>query len=139
MLAGERLVVYLAFCDLMLGISHSMDRAYMVATLAFPPAPACKVFAYLLNEFVLSQAIIVLATAFNAYFMVVKVKRLNFGKYDWKLTSLAYGAPAIFGICFDSAGLFGPGFAWQVHHSHSGFLMLNTLVRGWHTHYGKIT
>jgi hypothetical protein len=31
------MVVYLAICDLFLGISHSLDHSYMLATRNFPP------------------------------------------------------------------------------------------------------
>lgn len=34
---GERLVVYLAVCDLFFSISHSLDHAYMMATKINPP------------------------------------------------------------------------------------------------------
>ena len=34
---GERLVVYLAASDLLIGISHILDHAYMLATKDHPP------------------------------------------------------------------------------------------------------
>lgn len=34
---GERLVVYLAVCDLFLGTSHTLDHSYMMATKNNPP------------------------------------------------------------------------------------------------------
>jgi hypothetical protein len=84
----------------------------MVATLAFPPNIACKIFAFCLNEFVLAQTIIVSFTAFNAFVMVVKGRKIRLGSRDWKLLVLAFGTPALFGIAFESAGLFGPYGAW---------------------------
>ena len=63
---GERLVIYLAVCDLLWSISHELDHASMTALLDHPPDIACIIFAFLLAEFVLGQAIIVTFTAFNA-------------------------------------------------------------------------
>ena len=112
--SGERLVVYLGLCDLLFAISHTLDHATMLATLAFPPTVACKIFAFCLNEFVLAQTLIVSFTAFNAFLMVVKGVKIRLGRKDWKLLLMAFGVPALFGIGADAGGLFGPYTAWQV-------------------------
>ena len=84
----------------------------MLADLAFPPRPACKAFAFFLNEFIMAQSIIVSFTAINAYLMVVKGVRINLGIYDWRLTSVAFGLPAAFGIGMELGGLLGPSGPW---------------------------
>ena len=46
---GERLVIYLALCDLLNGISHTIDHAYILAAEDYAPEAVCKIFAFFLQ------------------------------------------------------------------------------------------
>ena len=86
----------------------------MVAILDFPPDPACRAFAFFLNEFMLAQTLIVAFTALNAFLMVVKGRKVGLGKYDWKLLCVAFELPLALNTFFESLKLFGPAGAWYV-------------------------
>ena len=77
---GERLVIYLAICNLLYSCSHIIDHSYMFAVRGNPPYDACAAFAFFLNEFVIAQALVVTFTAVNAFVMVVKEKKIPLGK-----------------------------------------------------------
>ena len=109
---GERLVIYLACFDTMYSICHIMDHSYMMAVTGHPPDSACVYFAFNLNQFVIGQALIVIFTSVNAFVMVVKERKINLGKYDWKLISYALGIPFVVGILGVSTGHFGPTGMW---------------------------
>lgn len=109
---GERLVVYLAVCDLMYSISHVLDHSYMLAVRGNPPDAACATFAFFLNEFVLAQSLVVVFTALNAFGMVVKQKKIDLGSHDWKLLTVALGVPAAVGVTGEATKYFGPGGMW---------------------------
>jgi len=89
-----------------------MDHIYMVRILNFPPDPACRAFAFILEEFVLAQSLMVSFTALNAFIMVVLGKKLGLGSYDWKLLFVAFGTPALFGSICEAFKLLGPSGAW---------------------------
>ena len=109
---GERLVIYLASFDTMYSICHIMDHSYMLAVTGHPPDAACVYFGFNLNQFVLGQALIVIFTSVNAFVMVVKERKIDLGKYDWKLIVYALGVPFFVGILGVSTGHFGPAGMW---------------------------
>ena len=74
----------------------------------FPPDVTCAVFRFLFNQFDLTQSVIVMFTAFNAFSMIVLNKILATGKYDWKLLLYSFGLPGVTGILGMVAGYFGP-------------------------------
>jgi len=79
-----------------------------------PPDVACAAFGFLLNQFVVGQALIVIFTAFNAFSMIVLRKMIDTGRYDWKLQLYSMGIPAIVGVLGVSTNHFGPTGAWLV-------------------------
>ncbi|CAH1798004.1 unnamed protein product [Owenia fusiformis] len=108
----ERLVMYLALCDLLWSIAHSIDHYIMIALYDHVPDLPCIILGFLLNEFIFIQAIIVMFIAIGAFVMVVKNKRIPLGRYDWRLLVVSIGFSTVTGIvmvCFD---LFGPSGAW---------------------------
>ena len=109
---GERLVVYLALCDLMFSISHCLDHSYMVVTLDHPPDAVCTGFAFVLFELVLAQSLVVLFTAVNAMCLVVLEKRVPTGRGDWGLILYALGIPFLFAIAALLTGYLGPAGPW---------------------------
>ena len=109
---GERLVIYLAICDLGWSISHELDHAFMMALLDHPPDTACTIFGFLLAEFIFAQAILTTFTAFNAFVLVVKEVRLNLGRCDWRVLSMAFGVPCVLNSIAAFFGYLGPSGAW---------------------------
>ena len=109
---GERLTVYLAFCDLSFSVSHILDHGYMLAILDHVPDDVCIFFAFMLVWFLNAQALLVVLIAILAFVMVVRGKRIKFGRYDWKLLVYAYGCPFVLGVSFSIFRWIGPSGAW---------------------------
>ena len=109
---SERLVIYLAVADTFYGISHSLDHGYMLYAKASPPDRICSIFAFVLQEFVIAQWIIILYTAVNACSLIVFTKKLDLGWMDWKLILVAFGSPLVLGAVTLSMGLLGQSGAW---------------------------
>ena len=111
---GERLVIYLAIFDLGQNICHSADHAYYFITRQHPPKALCQFFSFIMMQNVLGQGLIVLFTATSALGLVIFQKKLNLGKYDWKLAVYAVGLPLIFNICGLVYNYLGTSGAWYV-------------------------
>ena len=111
---GERLVIYLAIFDLGQNICHSADHAYYFITHQHPPKALCQFFSFIMMQNVLGQGLIVLFTATSALGLVIFQKKLNLGKYDWKLAVYAIGLPLIFNICGLVYNYLGTSGAWYV-------------------------
>ena len=111
---GERFVVYLAICDLLFSISHTMDHAYMLAIEDNPPDIICTLFGFCVIEFILAQWLIVIFSAVSASSLVVFRKKLYLGRWDWRLLTCAFGGPGALGVFTAYFGLIGPSGAWWV-------------------------
>ena len=109
---GERMVVYLSFCDLAFSVSHTFDHVYMLVVVGHPPDLPCAIMGFFLNHFILAQTLMVSIMAMNALFLVVLEKRLDFGKYDYRLLAVAMGSPALLGILGAASGHLGQTGAW---------------------------
>ena len=109
---GERLTVYLAFCDLVFSNSHILDHGYMLAILDHVPDDVCIFFAFMLVWTLNAQALLVVLIAILAFVMVVRGKRIKFGRYDWKLLVYAFGVPLVPAASFSIARWLGPSGAW---------------------------
>ena len=109
---GERLVVYLSICDLFYSFSHGIDHAIIYATHNFTPQPACSVLAWFTQQFVLAQSLVVNIAAVTAVVIIVREKRVSFGKYDLFLIAWAFGLPAVLGAVAGATQLLGPIGAW---------------------------
>ena len=68
---SERLVIYLAIADLCLGISHTLDHAYILYARSNPPDRVCVVMAFILQQFTFTQWIVVIYTAVRSSCLVV--------------------------------------------------------------------
>ena len=91
---GERLVLYLAVCDMGFSVSHTMDHAYMLAVRNHPPDVPCIIFAFCVAEFIFAQALVIGFTAISVVLLVVREVRLSLGRYDWRLLLISFGLPA---------------------------------------------
>jgi len=109
---GERFVVYLAVCDLLQGISHFLDHAYMLYAKDNPPDRICTVFAFFLHNFILTQWFIILSTAVSACSLIVFGRKMPLGRRDWRLLVFAFGIPTIISVIAVSRGLLGASGAW---------------------------
>ncbi|CAH1790671.1 unnamed protein product [Owenia fusiformis] len=108
----ERLVIYLALCDLLWSISHSIDHYIMITLYDHVPDLPCTILGFLLNELIFMQAIVVIFTAISAFVLIVKNKKLQLGKYDWRLLTSSIGIPAGIGSVLVQFDLLGPSGAW---------------------------
>ena len=111
-LIGERLVVYLAICDLLYSVSHSMDHVAMTILKEHPPEIVCTIFGAILNEFAMAQSLMITYVAANAFSMVVMERKINTGVYDWRLLVAVFGIPAAGVVVIGSFGFYGPSGAW---------------------------
>jgi len=109
---GERLVIYLAVCDLGFSVTHVLDHVVLQIRHDYAPLGICASFGFVVVEFVLAQALVVTYTAFSAFIMVVREKSINLGRCDWRLIVTSLGIPSILCTIVASYGYFGPGGAW---------------------------
>ncbi|XP_037078786.1 uncharacterized protein LOC119099812 [Pollicipes pollicipes] len=106
---SDRIVVYLAFCDLLFNVSHSMDHLHYALQRGHVTPPAlCAFYGFMLSEFISAQNLLVHITAINACLLVYRRHALNFGTCDWRLLSYTFGTPFVFGTVVAAAGGFGP-------------------------------
>ena len=111
---GERMVIYLAIADLGMGISHILDHGYILVAEANPPDVICSVFGFFLLGSVFSQLFMVLFTAASACSLVVFSKKLNPGRWDWRLILTVFGIPTLNSVVAECLGLVGQSGAWLV-------------------------
>ena len=91
---NERFVVYLAICDGGFNIFHSMDHLQYLITKTHPGPPAvCSFYSFMMFTFVMSQMLCVNVIAINAFFLMYFGKKLNLGKYDYRLLLFMFGVP----------------------------------------------
>ena len=67
-----------------------------------------------LQFFIMVQALVVMFTAFNAFYMVVREKKIHLGKNDWKLILVVTTIPFIIGIVGVIVPYLGPSGPWSV-------------------------
>ena len=89
-----------------------MDHGVMLALRDHPPDLPCTIMAFFLLSFVSTQLLIILFIATNAFFMVVMERKINVGKYDWKLILVCYGGPISCSSILAAVGFLGPGGQW---------------------------
>ncbi|OWF36020.1 hypothetical protein KP79_PYT26058 [Mizuhopecten yessoensis] len=110
---SERFVVYLALCDGLFNICHTLDHGHIVLTRnhVYPPA-LCQFYAFMLAEFITAQTLLVNIAAINAFVLIFFRKHIYFGKYDWKLLLWTFGLPGICSTVAGVAGQLGPNGAF---------------------------
>ncbi len=84
----------------------------MMALKDHVPDVPCSIMAFFVLEFVTAQVLMVMFIAANAFFMVVKEKKIQLGKYDWRLLVCCFGGPAVFAVVWAALGALGPGGQW---------------------------
>ena len=106
---SERFVVYIAICDGLFNVCHSMDHLHILVTKnhVYPPA-LCSFYGFMLAEMITAQNLLVNVVSINAYLIVYFRKNIDFGKYDWKLLIWMYGVPCVAGLIAVSSDTMGP-------------------------------
>ena len=106
---SERFVVYLAVCDGLFNICHSMDHIHILVTKNHPyPRSLCEFYGFMLAEFITAQNLLVNIVSINAFVLIFFRTNINFGVYDYKLLLWTFGVPFVAGIVALSLGTMGP-------------------------------
>ncbi|XP_060077101.1 uncharacterized protein LOC132556684 [Ylistrum balloti] len=110
---SERFVVYLAVCDGLFNIAHSMDHLHILITRDHVhPVELCEFYGFMLAEFITAQNLMVNVVAINAFVLIYYRKNIGFGRYDWKLLLWTFGAPFLGATIAGIAGQLGTNGAF---------------------------
>ena len=111
---SERFVVYLAVCDGLFNISHSMDHLHILITRNHPyPSRLCEFYGFMLAEFITAQNLMVNVVSINAFVLIYYRKNLEFGIYDYRLLLWTFGFPFVAAMVALGLGTMGPnGTLW---------------------------
>ena len=106
---SERFVVYLALCDGLFNICHSMDHLHIVIKRdhVYPKA-LCQFYGFMLAEFITAQNLMVNLVSINAFILIYFRRNIDFGIYDHRLLLWMFGLPFIASVIALSLGTFGP-------------------------------
>ncbi|XP_062593169.1 uncharacterized protein LOC134254648 [Saccostrea cucullata] len=106
---SERFVVYLALCDGLFNIAHSLDHTHIVLTRNHVyPKELCEFYGFMLAEFITAQNLMVNVVALNVFILIYFTKDLNFGVYDWRLLLYTFGLPCVGGTLAAYFDMLGP-------------------------------
>ncbi|KAK3093865.1 hypothetical protein FSP39_021221 [Pinctada imbricata] len=120
---SERFAVYLAICDGLFNLCHSMDHLQIVITRNHVyPVELCRFYGFMLAEFVSAQNILVFIIAINAFLLIYFQKNLEFGQNDWRLLLCTFGIPFVAAVCAAAFGFFGPSGAFCLFDGVNGYL-----------------
>ena len=87
-------MVYIAVCDGLFNVAHSIDDLHMVITRDHVrPKELCEFYGFTLAEFITAQNLMVNIMAVNAFMLIYFQSYLKFGRYDWRLLAWTFGAP----------------------------------------------
>lgn len=112
---SERFVVYLAVCDGIFNIAHTLDHAQIAITKNHVyPKELCEFYGFMLAQFITAQNLMVNIVAINAFILIFCNKDLNFGKADWKLLIWTFGTPFLGATIAGVSGQLGPNGALYV-------------------------
>ncbi|XP_069118065.1 uncharacterized protein [Argopecten irradians] len=111
---SERFVVYLAVCDGLFNIAHSMDHLHIVITRDHVhPVQLCEFYGFMLAEFITAQNLMVNVVAINAFVLIYYRKStVRFGRYDWRLLTWTFGVPFVGATIAGIADQLGPNGAF---------------------------
>lgn len=105
---SERFVVYLAICDGLFNICHSMDHFHIMLTRNHvSPHSLCEFYGFMLAEFITAQNLMVNVVSINAFVLIYFRKTLEFGRYDYRLLLWMFGAPFLAAMVALSLGTLG--------------------------------
>ena len=108
----DRFVTYIALSDGAFNIFHSMDHIHVFATQDHVrPKALCQAYAFLLIEFIEAQVLMVNLGAINMFVLIYFNKKINFGKYDWKLLLWMFIVPTATNVIALSTKTLGPNGA----------------------------
>eukprot|EP00105_Crassostrea_gigas_P020752 XP_011439620.1 PREDICTED: uncharacterized protein LOC105336843 [Crassostrea gigas] len=112
---SERFVVYLTMCDVLFNITQSLGHLQMVITKDHVyPVQLCEFYSFFLEFIAPAQVLVTHVAAFNAFGLVFLQKKLEFGKYDWKLLVINFGVPFVLSASAALSGYYGPmGYGCQ--------------------------
>lgn len=106
---SERFVVYMALCDCLFNMAHTMDHLHIVITKDHPyPREICIYYGFMLAVFITAQALMVNIVAINAFMLIFFHRQINFGKYEWRLLTYIFAVPAVGGIIGIALEQMGP-------------------------------
>lgn len=106
---SDRFVVYIAVCDALFNIAHSLDHTHVLVTKHHVhPPELCAFYGFILSVFLSAQIFMVNLVAINAFCLMFFNKDLPFGKWDHRLLIWTFGAPLIASIVAVSLNQFGP-------------------------------
>ena len=91
----DRFVVYMAVCECLFSIEHASDHIQVFVTRDHTkPKALCQFYGFWLMEVIAAQFFMVNAVAVSMFLLIFFNKKLNFGRFDWKLLlwMLAYNA-----------------------------------------------
>ena len=106
---SERFFVYLAICDALFNVCHSMDHLHIVISKNHVyPKGLCAFYGFMLAEFITAQNLMANIVSINAFVLIYFRKNIDFWKWDWKLLLWTFGLPFMGAIIAGSADTLGP-------------------------------
>ena len=75
------------------------------------PTELCQMYGFLLIECLEAQILLVNLVAINMFVLIYFNKKINFGRYDWKLLLWMFIVPTVTNIAALSADTLGPNGA----------------------------
>ncbi|OWF54513.1 uncharacterized protein LOC110444268 [Mizuhopecten yessoensis] len=106
---SDRFVVYIAICDSLFNIAHSLDHTHVLVTKSHvKPKQLCAFYGFILSEFLSAQIFMINLVAINAFCLMFFNKDIPFGKWDHRLLIWTFGAPLLASIVAVSLNQFGP-------------------------------
>ncbi|XP_063400187.1 uncharacterized protein LOC134684807 [Mytilus trossulus] len=92
---SKRLVVYMAICDGVFNLTHSLEHLQIYITKDHVrPRELCMFYSFVIGEFISAQMFMVNAVSINVFSMIYMRKDIHLGKYDWKLLLYTFGHAA---------------------------------------------
>lgn len=106
---SERFIVYMALCDGLFNLFHSLDHAHMAITADHVyPRQLCVFYAFCLNWFIPAQMLLVNVIAITIFMLMYFNKHVNFGRRDWRLLLWTFGFPLTASFVAAVTGQYGP-------------------------------
>ncbi|XP_060085151.1 uncharacterized protein LOC132564514 [Ylistrum balloti] len=121
---SDRFVVYIALCDGLFNVAHSLDHTHVLVTRSHvKPKGLCAFYGFILSEFLTAQTFMVNLVAINAFCLMFFNQDIPFGKWDHRLLIWTFGAPLIASTVAVSLNQFGPNTVFCFMDAVTGKLM----------------
>ncbi|XP_052218253.1 uncharacterized protein LOC127835869 [Dreissena polymorpha] len=106
---SERYVVYMAICDGVFNISHTIEHVHGLVVFGhIRPKELCAFYGFMVTVFIGAQNLLVNVIAISVLFIIYFDKNINFGKRDWKLLLYCFGVPFVGAVTAAANDQFGP-------------------------------